>query len=51
MNGFILMEIRTYVSCLVQLNFACTKIKILLFFLLPSLPYPIKFYLSPYHSR
>lgn len=37
MNHFILMKIRTDVSCLVQLNFICTKVEILLFFSLPSL--------------
>lgn len=31
------MEIRTDVSCLVQPNFICTKVEILLFFPLPSL--------------
>lgn len=36
-NGFFLMEIRTDVSCLVQLNFICTKVEILLFF---SLSFP-----------
>lgn len=36
--AFFLMEIRTDVSCLVQLNFICTKVEILLFFLSPSLP-------------
>lgn len=47
--AFFLMEIRTDVSCLVQLNFICTKVEILLFFSL--LPFPLsKYYLSPYHS-
>lgn len=43
MNDFILMEIRTDVSCLVWLNFTCTKVEILLFFLLPSLFLPQNF--------
>lgn len=39
MNGFILMEIRPDVSCLVQLYFTCTKVDVLLSS--PFLPSPL----------